>query len=978
LDLNTILNQKEKLITSKYFEAQEKAESLYGENTVIFIEIGTFYEIYQSDKVGKAEEISQLLNIALTRKNKNIREITESNPYLCGVPSVSIDKHLDKLTNEDQWTIIIVNQEGDKNSISRKISKIISPGTNVDYVKSSDYNFIASIFSEKNKEGIIYSGLSMIDLTTGKVLSFENYGTKNDKNIALDEISNIIKTYNTSEIIFTFSDFEEDEKSKIINNITNNNISYTEKNMSELKKTISISYQNELLTKIFNLNSFLSAIEDLDMERFPNSLIALTILINFIIDHNMNVVQKLKRPIFIKSKEFLYLGNNALEQLNIVSHNKNESLINIVNNGVSAIGKRFITDQLINPLVDKKEIGKRYFLSNFFEDEILRKKIIIELKEMYDIERLWRKIDINTISPQELYNFYISLKNVSNINAILSKEDRLKEISLSYEKELSISKFINEIESLFDLTKLTLFSLNNINSTFIKPGKYKDLDSLSTKLNINYLEIINIANLLNGETEIDISKDPRGLKLKNVTVGYNDSEGFYFEITNRKLELIEDSFIFTAAGSFTTKKLKNSTKIYFKKVEFISNEILANETKLIKLNKEVFKRFIEDISLTSIEEYVYTVSYVEFLINNYTLKSKYAYTEPELIETENNESFIEAKNLRHAIIEKVNSNEIYIPNDIIMGPKKYATNDKFIEDIYKEKEDINGFLLYGLNASGKSSQMKSVGISIILAQAGFYVPAESFRYSLFEKVFTRITGSDNIYKGLSTFSIEMLELKNILNRSNEKTLILGDEIAHGTETISALSIVASAVSELAIKKSFFIFATHLHQLKDIEEVDTLINIENIHLEVEYNEETKLLIYNRKIKSGQGSSLYGLEFAKFMQMDNSFLEKAYSIRSKIAKDLNKHESIVREKRSRYHKDKYVTSCEVCGSKAEEEHHISEQNMANKEGLITHYHKNHKSNLVNLCKSCHDKVHSKKLLIEGYKLTSDGNILIFKEN
>ena len=295
--------------------------------------------------------------------------------------------------------------------------------------------------------------------------------------------------------------------------------------------------------------------------------------------------------------------------------------------------------------------------------------------------------------------------------------------------------------------------------------------------------------------------------------------------------------------------------------------------------------------------------------------------------------------------------------------------------IFQDTDETTGIMLYGLNSAGKSSLIKSVGISIILAQAGFYVPATEFRYSLFENIFTRITGSDNIYKGLSTFAIEMLELKNIFNRANNKTLIIGDEIAHGTETVSALSIVASAVLRLTEINSLFMFSTHLHQLKDIDDVQNELKIKNMHIDVEYIENTGELIYNRTLMPGQGSSVYGLEFAKFMQMDSSFLTRAHQIRKAISDKLDGIELLTNKKRSLYNKDKFLGKCELCDNTAEEVHHIAPQRDADEKGLIDTFHKDHKANLLSVCHTCHMDLENGRVIVLGKKMTGNGLKVIY---
>jgi DNA mismatch repair protein MutS len=283
---------------------------------------------------------------------------------------------------------------------------------------------------------------------------------------------------------------------------------------------------------------------------------------------------------------------------------------------------------------------------------------------------------------------------------------------------------------------------------------------------------------------------------------------------------------------------------------------------------------------------------------------------------------------------------------------------------------MHGILLYGINSSGKSSLMKAIGISVILAQAGFYVPAKSMRFSIFDAVYTRISGADNIAKGLSSFAVEMLELKNIFNRATKNSLVLGDEISHSTETMSGLSIVASAILKLAKLESIFVFATHLHQLPEIEEIQKLKNIIALHLSVMYKDEEDKLIFDRKLSYGSGSSMYGLEYAKSLHMDREFLSVANDIRKKLTDDYNPLERLSQRKTSKYNKDVFAASCVICGKACDDVHHIKEQARANKDGFIGHINANHKYNLIPLCKKHHKMVHDGTINVNGFVATSNG--------
>ena len=244
------------------------------------------------------------------------------------------------------------------------------------------------------------------------------------------------------------------------------------------------------------------------------------------------------------------------------------------------------------------------------------------------------------------------------------------------------------------------------------------------------------------------------------------------------------------------------------------------------------------------------------------------YTKPE-IRPDAPKSFINAIKLRHPIIEHINTTSKYVPNDIIIGDN-----------------NINGILLFGINAVGKSSLMKSVGINIIMAQAGMYVPASKFIYKPYKYLFTRIMNNDNLYAGLSSFEVEMKEFKVILKYANNNSIILGDELASGTNTEDATAIVASGIIELSKRNSNFLFATHLHFLAEMKCIKEISTIRLCHLLVERDPHNPTkLIYNRTLLSGNGPKSYGILVCEAMNMDRDFLIRAKMIRDGMRDFIN---------------------------------------------------------------------------------------------
>jgi DNA mismatch repair protein MutS len=401
---------------------------------------------------------------------------------------------------------------------------------------------------------------------------------------------------------------------------------------------------------------------------------------------------------------------------------------------------------------------------------------------------------------------------------------------------------------------------------------------------------------------------------------------------------------------------------------------------MIALVKKRYDESLEEIEeryALLLEQLISHIGVLDVAISNAKCARLYRYTRPEILEKSEN-PFFEAIGLRHPIIESREENGIYVPNDLFLGKKDKVCNSDHITLQTAEDEEVRGILLYGINSSGKSSLMKAAGIVVIMAQAGFFVPVTKLRYTMFDKLFTRIVSRDNLYKGLSTFAVEMLELKNIFNRANKYSLILGDEICHGTETESALAIVASAVMRLHELGAFFIFATHLHQLTVLEEIKKLGAIIFLHLGVQYDEANDTLIYNRKLKPGSGSSLYGLEFAKSLHMDTTFIKQAYDLRKKMSGSYSDLELLKKQKRTKYNKSLFLTKCALCNKPVEDVHHIKAQMFADGEGNIDHFHQNHRYNLIPLCKEHHKKVHEGKIFISGFVMSEEGLKLHFSEN
>ena len=971
-EVKALLEEKKVLLTVTYFKLQQLFEKKYGENTVVLMEIGTFFEVYEvnneEEQIGKAKEIAELLNIQLTRKNKSILENSQENPIMAGVPAISLEKHLARIIGEQKYTVVIIRQKGLPPKVTRYLDTVVSPGTNFDFVIDQDENNITSLTIDCNR-GIFSVGYSAIDVTTGKCYYNEVHGTSEDKYYALDESFNYMNMHRTNEVVVTFADKDINQK-EIIEYLE---LSHKTFHISSFRPKI--VYQNELFKNVFNIESLLTAIEHLDMERVPLATESLASLIDFVIGHDAKIIQKLSLPAKLDVSKYIYLGNNALEQLNIIETSHNPSLLKLINNTSTAMGKRLLKERLTHPVKDEKELLRRYALSKELYD--YHAPIEGELANIYDIERLTRRIKLSRLHPFELNYLYDSLLSIKEVVTFMENYKFFEAPCTSAELQL----FIDSIDSTFDLSVSGKFMLKDVEANMICEGINTQIDEYNRQNDELYEKLYLLKKHILGF-------------LKNnddnyVSINRLDKEGFFLGLTKSRFNLIKEELLnshlilddeLLLLKDFKIKVQTNSVKITCKVTEEISDKYVHNLRKIIELNKLVFKEKLGEFEKKHadlLQDLVQFIAEIDLTVSNIKTAKKYNYVCPKIVRTADNENFLELIELRHPIIEANEEQGVYVPNDIILGELPLASeeykNNVIIENsnpISIKNNKMHGILLYGINSSGKSSLMKSIGIAVILAQAGFYVPAKSMRFSLFDSVFTRISGADNIAKGLSSFAVEMLELKNIFNRATKQSLVLGDEISHSTETMSGVSIVASAILKLAKLESLFLFATHLHQLPDIEELKKLKNIICLHLSVMYEDEEDKLIFNRKLQHGSGSSMYGLEYAKSLHMDREFLQMANDIRKRITDDYAPIERLTQQRGTKYNKDMIVSTCVICGRPVDDVHHIKEQARANKEGFIGHMNANHKYNLIPLCKEHHKMVHDGSININGFVATSKG--------
>jgi DNA mismatch repair protein MutS len=939
-------------IIDDYFKTHNKYIDIYGSKTLFLDQIGSFYEAYQTNTEGpNLNTISNILNILVSKKNKSILSVDRKNPYMLGFPCVVLSKYL-KLLIENNYTVIISDQVTPPPNPKRKIVGIYSPGTYLEDNGQQDNNYMLSIFIENNT--YISVGLCLLDLTTGISVIHEIHNNKSDDKIALDEAIKFINSYNISEILIITNNITL-SKEELIDYLELSNKTYQYKTLETLKKTnksiINIAYQQEFLSKIYEDINTLTPIEYLGLEKMEFGRNAFIILLIYANDHNSKILTRLHKPDIYDDNKYLHLGNDALHQLQIISSD-NKSLFDIINKTNTPMGKRMLKNTLASPIIDITELNNRYDMIEKLKNDNIDDILI----KICDIEKLQRKIQLNIIHPLELYRWYQSHKAIEELEF---GSDICKDAynSINNHKEM-----IMYIEKTFKTEELSKYLLNDITDNIFNSEIHADVDSLEQDLKTCNNFISELALYL-GEL-INVS----------IKIESNDREGYYLSLTkircdNLQKELKKINIIKIGNLKLPVDKLvykhavKGNTKIFLPELEKNSDKIILITNKIRVLVKKYYLEYLVELNKfkQTMENCVNIIAKLDFLRSGAKIAIKNKYFKPTLIK--DNNSFIKIKQLRHPIVEAINVTTEYVPHDI------HLDNEQ------------SGVLLFGLNSAGKSTLQKAIGISVILAQIGYYVPAEEFILAPYHSIFTRISGNDNIFKGLSSFTQELVDLRAIIKRSGKNTLVIADEVCKGTEHTSSLIIVMTMIEMLSNSNTNFITATHLHELCNFDRLKLLQNIKQYHLHVEFDDINNTLIYDRQLKEGPGISFYGLQVAKYLMNDTIFINTA----SEIHKEYG-YKDIVNDKKSNYNSAIHMTECVICKitpKKNEiplESHHIDFQKNTDEDGFILtkkHKHKNHYTNLVVLCHKCHNDIDTGELIIDGYKKTAHGKKLIYKK-
>lgn len=960
------------------------------------------------------------------------------HPLFAGWQPTSLEEFESKLIGAG-YHIIYYEQSGeiddDTNKKIRKCTQVVTQATYVGRMDSSDSRHFVSVYIDnatkpsqklfKWQDAILNIGMTSMDITTNETVVYSVESKETDKTYAINELYRFLQSMNPMEIIITvgncalnvpldditFSDYIKKELS--YDKYTNG----AHDPITVKKPFTQPDYQNAILNKVYFPGSVVR--ENMDEHlgiKDHTALVSLCQLLEYIYEKNSNILTCLKLPEIWLQTNYFTLSNNAIEQLSIKSKDSRyKSLLNIIDKTSTAMGHRMLENDLVNPIIDPNRLKTRWQLVELFKKSNNWKIVEKHLDGIKDIVRLYRNLQLRRIHPCDLVVLNSSNRRIAKLFEVLAETDWGEPICLAQEFLDELDTFIDELEDIFDLNTLAEYHTYDINRSLFKKGLFPEIDTLQDSIDAAKVSLEEFEETISGLCKLNASLKTPPVQTLNRN-RKNKKQPVKFKMTIPRFQLIElycqkikkghkriykwptyNSFYkwYKVQGdeknqddvpqdslpdsqclspqeidclkSITNIKIEKTATFQSSAISDESNERMELEARIAVLVKEQYAKCLEKFA----EKYsnlmdllARRVARIDVLKSHAKTATKNAYNKPTILDDPPQESsYLCATGVRHPIVESINLTHKYIPNDVTLG-----------------KEDCKGLIIYGSNDSGKTTLMKAIGLNVVLAQIGSYVPSQTFEFMPFHNILTRLSGMDNMYKGQGSFSVEVNELRDITRRCGANSLVLGDELCRGTEHTSAIGIVAGGILYMNEQDTNYVMATHLHDLpnlKEIKEISDRLQIK--HLEVKRDPIKNTLEYVRKLKDGPGDAYYGIEVARSQGVSEDILMAAERIRKRL---IDLPETLSAFDRSGYNTKKLKTYfCEVCNkNRSEHIHHIAEQETADSNGIIDNqFHKNTVWNQVDLCRQCHDDIHVRKtLVIDGYIKTSEGVELRWKRH
>ncbi len=823
-------------------------------DTILLFRVGDFFETFDED----AKTASKVLGITLTKRANG----QAGNVPLAGFPHHAIDTYLPKLVKAGYRVAICEQMENPKfvkGIVKREVVEVVTPGVTLSdkLLDHKNNNYLASIFLLSDIVGISFS-----DVSTGEFFTFE---------IPQHELLQQIGAINPAEIIIS------KKQKSIIEPILQKLNFHTR--ITKLDDWIfTIDFCNELLLNHFQTKT----LKGFGIENLEPGIIAAGAVLNYLKDTQKSTLSHISKVAKYNPSDYMMLDFSTKRNLEITftmqDGNREGSLFSILDKTETPMGARLLKKWISSPLKRLDLILQRQeCVNDLFSNKILRKNLKEEIKEIGDLERLTSKACTNRINPREIVSLKLSLKKIPLIKQLLDSS-KIETIRIIKEKLNPLDNIVEKIE--LGISDSPSAVLND--GDIIRIGYNAELDELRD-LQLHAKDWI--ANFQKNERE--------RTGISSLKVNFNKVFGYYIEISNANKDKVPDNYI-------RKQTLVNGERYITPELKNYEDKILNAEEKISTLEYTLFNQiraFVANESNT-IQENARLIAMLDCYISLADCAEAYNYTRPIV----NNENIINIKDGRHPVVERV-----------LPPGEKFSPNNCYLDN---DNEQI--IILTGPNMAGKSVFLRQIGLIVLLAQIGSFVPATHATIGLIDRIYTRVGASDNISAGESTFLVEMQEAANILNHATNKSLILLDEIGRGTSTFDGISI-AWAITEYLHETPHIaaktLFATHYHELNEMASLFPKIR----NYKVEVREYGNKIVFLHKVTAGGADHSYGIQVAHMAGLPTVVTARAKEILSNLE---NKELTPVEIKKAKLSKlkennDYYYSLFELCDDELRDE-------------------------------------------------------------
>ncbi len=776
---------------------------------ILFFRLGDFYEMFNED----AKIASRELELTLTGRGEGGKRMP-----MCGIPYHAADNYISKLLLKG-YKVAICDQVEDpklaKGLVKREVVKVITPGTVQEsrMLDERSSNFLLALSFQKNEAGIAF-----VDASTGE-FKVTSVSTATGIDGLIEEINRIAP----SEILVP--DMIPDEAAGLPENLKAAGYS-----LSDYKDVYDLDIARKRLKEHFNVAS----LDSFGLAGFKAPLGAASAILEYLKQTQKGALDHVNKIQPYGTGDFMCIDSSTRRNLELLSTIRDKSikgsLIWVIDSTSTPMGSRLLKKWVSQPLLDIKEIELRLdAVEELSGNLLLRKELSNALLSIFDVERLTGKVASQAANARDLIALKESLTHLSKIKLVLRNCKAAK---------IGRVKSINEQAEAIDLIDKAIepdppHTLKEGN--LIKKGFNEELDKLKEMTQGNKEWI----------SELELTERQR-TGIKSLKVGYTSVFGYYIEVSKSNLESAPADYIrkqtLVNCERFITPSLKEREAL-----------ILNAEEKMCALEREIFVDVRSRLSIHTKELQVIaeTLAELDVLLSFASVAAEKKYSRPVLRDGE-----ISIKNGRHPVVEATLDVNMFVPNDTEM-----------------RSEDSRFALITGPNMAGKSTYMRQVALICLMVQIGSFVPAESARLPVIDRIFTRIGALDDLYAGQSTFMVEMTEVANIINNATSGSLVILDEIGRGTSTFDGMSIAASVAEFIHTKiKAYTLFATHYHEITQL--ADKHPGMKNLNTLVK--KEGDKVIFLHKIVEGSADQSYGIEVAKLAGLPDAVISRAKEI------------------------------------------------------------------------------------------------------